>query len=71
MLKFLLGEAQFIPGALSIPHSRVIDEISVHCCMKCPQILREKTSSEKYTRYATHMGLLNNGTISLSNKDPH
>ena len=21
----------------------------VHCCMKCPQILREKTSSEKYT----------------------
>ena len=20
-----------------------------HCCMKCPQILREKTSSEKYT----------------------
>ena len=22
---------------------------SVHCCMKCPQILREKTSSEKYT----------------------
>ena len=22
---------------------------SVHCCMKCPQILREKTLSEKYT----------------------
>ena len=21
----------------------------IHCCMKCPQILREKTSSEKYT----------------------
>jgi hypothetical protein len=21
----------------------------LHCCMKCPQILREKTSSEKYT----------------------
>ena len=20
-----------------------------HCCMKCPQILREKTSSQKYT----------------------
>ena len=20
-----------------------------HCCMKCPQILREKTSSEKHT----------------------
>ena len=22
---------------------------ALHCCMKCPQILREKTSSEKYT----------------------
>ena len=22
---------------------------SMHCCMKCTQILREKTSSEKYT----------------------
>ena len=22
---------------------------AIHCCMKCPQILREKTSSEKYT----------------------
>ena len=22
---------------------------TIHCCMKCPQILREKTSSEKYT----------------------
>ena len=24
----------------------------VHCCMKCPQILREKTSSEKYTVFS-------------------
>ena len=27
-----------------------IDDMRMaHCCMKCPQILREKTSSEKYT----------------------
>ena len=25
---------------------------NVHCCMKCPQILREKTSSEKYTVFS-------------------
>jgi hypothetical protein len=24
-------------------------QTKVHCCMKCPQILRGKTSSEKYT----------------------
>ena len=24
----------------------------VHCCIKCPQILREKTSSEKYTVFS-------------------
>ena len=23
--------------------------IYIHCCMKCPQIIREKTSSQKYT----------------------
>ena len=32
-------------------NANVICESSLilHCCMKCPQILREKTSSEKYT----------------------
>ena len=25
------------------------DITKVHCCMKCPQIIREKTSSQKYT----------------------
>ena len=30
-------------------NTRHIFEYVVHCCMKCPQILREKTSSEKYT----------------------
>jgi len=55
MLKFLRGEATFVPEALSIPHFRVIDEIWVHCCMKCPQILREKTSSQKYTVIALRM----------------
>ena len=29
------------------PFNLTIDK--VHCCMKCPQILREKTSSQKYT----------------------
>ena len=26
--------------------------VRTHCCMKCPQILREKTSSEKYTVFS-------------------
>ena len=48
MLEFLWGKATFIPAS-------VIDEIWVHCCMKCPQILREKTSSQKYTVIALRM----------------
>ena len=31
------------------------DDSVIHCCMKCPQILREKTSSEKYTVIALRM----------------
>jgi hypothetical protein len=27
----------------------VLGLVWLHCCMKCPQILKEKTLSEKYT----------------------
>ena len=30
----------------------ILKPLLIHCCMKCPQILREKTSSEKYTVFS-------------------
>ena len=40
----LVGRGAHILGDRLLPYFNW-----VHCCMKCPQILREKTSSEKYT----------------------
>ena len=39
-------------GMTGISGKLGISDIIIHCCMKCPQILREKTSSEKYTVFS-------------------
>ena len=43
-------ESQTLAALVNVSkYSLKLAKISIHCCLKYPRILREKTSSEKYT----------------------